>query len=158
MPPGRLLRRSGTSLRKKKTADLDTDFLSRHWVEVSERCGHMSPRITHLLKDAKPVSLEQNRLVIGFDPEFEGDLEQIRQGRNPAAVAKTFSDFIGRPLRVQFILLDASSTLPGDMKFPEEQDAELDERRSRSRSEWMQEPLVRQTLEVFDGVISDIRE
>ena len=118
----------------------------------------MSPRITHLLKDAKPVSLEQNRLVIGFDPEFEGDLEQIRQGRNPAAVAKTFSDFIGRPLRVQFILLDASSTLPGDMKFPEEQDAELDERRSRSRSEWMQEPLVRQTLEVFDGVISDIRE
>lgn len=143
---------------EKKTADLGTEFLSEHWAEISERCAHMAPRIKHLLKDAKPVSLEENRLVIGFDPEFESDLEQIRQGRNPAAVAKTFSDFIGRPLKVQFILLDASVTLPGDMKFPSEQDAELDEKRSRSRAEWMQEPLVRQTLEVFDGMISDIRE
>ena len=142
---------------EKKTPEFTTDLLMANWHDLAERCGHMAPMATGFLLDAKPIALDAERLIVGFDPEFTSSFNQIRQGRNATAVTRTLTDFLGRSVRVQFELMEASSTLPGDMKFPEG-DIALDEKRSRTRDEWLREPLVRQTLEVFDGVISDIRE
>lgn len=144
---------------EKKSPDEILRDLSEHWHELTERCGKMAPQVPRFLVDAKPERFSEGRLIIGFDPEFAGSCESIKLGRNPSAIMKVFGDFIGEPVRIEFQLLSASDTLPGDNKFVSALDVEpggtLGE---RSRQDWLQEPLVRKTLEAFDGVITDIRE
>lgn len=119
----------------------------------------MAPLAPKWLLDSKPVSLTDEELVIGFDPEFSNSYESIRVGRNPTAVRHVMSEVLDREIGVRFELLESSETLPGDCKLLEDGRVEENgEIRHRTRNEWLQDPLLRKTLDLFDGVISDIRK
>jgi DNA polymerase-3 subunit gamma/tau len=146
--------------------------LSRHWHEIVEKVGHVATLAKTYLLDAKPVRLVGNHLTIGFDPEFAASKDKINQvPRGPRAVQRAVSDFLKKELTVDFIILDAKSTLPGDFKIRNEADAESNPSKDsapptehpksngpKSRQEWINNPIVRKTLEMFNGGIVDIRE
>lgn len=125
----------------------------------------MAPQAPKYLIDAKPTRFEDGRLYVAFDPEFETSFEAIQLGRNPAAVRKVLGEELHQAVQVHFEMLDASETLPGDSKFDPSEESPSDtepspspKRKHRTRQEWLKDPIVRKTLEAFDGVISDIRE
>ena len=104
-------------------------------------------------------------MVIGFDPEFAANRKNIDFPRNRQALQTVLSDVLGRQVQVEFSVLDAKSTLPGDMKIPPAKGAtegaaggSAEPASLQKRQEWVREPKVRMTLEAFGGDIVDVRE
>lgn len=136
-----------------------------HWQELIEQAGHVVPLIKRYLMDAKPLSVEDDRVTIGFDPEFESSLENIDIPRNRSALQKVLGRFLNRNIHVLFKTMTARDTLPGDIKLPEghtkkerETGESLAPRAQTAEQRWIREPIVRKTLEEFNGEIIDIRE
>ncbi|HBA86292.1 MAG TPA: DNA polymerase III subunit gamma/tau [Verrucomicrobia bacterium] len=149
--------------------------LSRNWHEIVEKVGHVASLAKTYLLDAKPLRLVGNHVTIGFDPEFAASKDKINQiPRGPRAVQRAISDTLQREVTVDFMVLDAKSTLPGDFKMQsvtESPSTEADAPpaaplppeppktgAAKNRQEWVNNPLVRKTLEMFNGGIVDIRE
>jgi len=141
-------------------------LLTRTWHETVERVGLASPLARNYLRDAKPLRVEGDLVVIAFDPEFSENRSKIDFPRNRVAVEKALETVLRRKVRVEFQVLDAKSTLPGDTKFESaaEESVEAspppDSRPAvgKTKAEWFQNPVVRKTLEMFNGDIVDIRE
>ncbi|MBP7830762.1 MAG: DNA polymerase III subunit gamma/tau [Kiritimatiellae bacterium] len=142
--------------------------LAGNWLEVVDRISRLAPLAKSYLLDAKPVEVRRDRVVVGFDPEFAGNKEKIEFPRNLKAVNKVVGEFLKREVTVEFRVLDAKSTVPGDIKvqriaepppMPAAAEPEGKPRaRSRSTQEWVQNPAVKKTLELFNGDIVDVRE
>ncbi|MBU1910017.1 MAG: hypothetical protein KJ726_08220, partial [Verrucomicrobia bacterium] len=120
------------------------------------------------LLDAKPVDVEGARVVVSFDPEFAGNKEKIEYSRNLKVINKVMSEILNREVAVEFRVLDAKATVPGDIKAknmtsPEtapasESATEKPKGRSRSTQDWVKNPTVKKALELFNGDIVDVRE
>jgi DNA polymerase-3 subunit gamma/tau len=137
--------------------------------QVVERVKREVPLAGMALLDARPLVVEQNRVVIGFDPEFPRKLEQMKIPTYHAAVHKIMVQILKRPINVEFVLLGEgeAADLPADHTVdrvgtqnppagtaPGKGGAS----QPKSRQDWHQEPVVRKTLEFFNGSIVDIRE
>ena len=69
-------------------------------------------------------------------------------------------------MNVEFTVLDSRSTLPGDIKLkqthPGTEAAPASQTKAaltaKTRLEWIKDPTVRKTLEMFNGDIIDVRE
>jgi hypothetical protein len=115
------------------------------------------------LLDAKPLAVEQNRVVIGFDPQFARKLEQIKIPTYHAAVQKVMVQFLKRPVNVECVLMtgEGAADVPADHtvdKAGAPKSSAGAAAHSKTRQDWHQEPVVRKTLEFFNGSIVDIRE
>ena len=115
------------------------------------------------LLDAKPLAVEKNRVVIGFDPQFARKLEQIKIPTYHAAVQKVMVQFLKRPVNVECVLMtgEGAADVPADHTVdkagvPKSSAGAVTH--SKTRQDWHQEPVVRKTLEFFNGSIVDIRE
>jgi DNA polymerase-3 subunit gamma/tau len=153
------------------TGDEIQSLLGR-WHEIVQKVGILAPLAKNCLIDAKPVDVTPQKVRIGFDPEFAESKEKIDFPRNIKAVQKVLSDCLERSLEVEFFVMDASSTLPGDTRFAADEEREEAEPApgpppekkkkprdpARSKREWIRDPVVRKTLELFNGQIVDIRE
>jgi DNA polymerase III subunit gamma/tau len=142
-------------------------LLSDQWREIVERVGHAAVLAKSYLIDAKPVKIVGNQVLIGFDPEFAANKEKIDFARNRKAIQKTIGEILKREITVDFCLLDATSTLPGDIKTDISENASKTRAEERSggvtaslktKQEWMKNPTVRKTLEMFNGDVVDVRE
>jgi hypothetical protein len=117
------------------------------------------------LIDAKPVQVAQDKVVIGFDPEFASKREAMNLPRNIQAVQKALSDVLKRQVSVSFTILGAEETrsLPADKPQPARPSAVSAEpaqgsQDKKNRQQWTQDPAVKRALEAFNGDIIDIRE
>jgi DNA polymerase-3 subunit gamma/tau len=142
-------------------------LLNDKWREIVERVGHAAVLAKNYLIDAKPVKIVGNQVSIGFDPEFAENKEKIDFGRNRKAIQKTLSDVLEREVTVDFCLLDATSAVPSDITTKVVSSASKtrqDERPGsvtaslKTKQEWMKNPTVRKTLELFNGDVVDVRE
>jgi DNA polymerase-3 subunit gamma/tau len=143
--------------------------LAGQWREQVDRVGHMAPMARGYLMDAKPVRVEAGVVTIGFDPEFAANKSKIDYPRNRKAIEHTIGSLLGQEIKVEFLVLDARSTLPGDIKVDASSPAPASApppppRASRSivtaevKQEWIKNPVVQKALELFNGDIVDIRE
>ena len=142
-------------------------MLNDKWREIVERVGHTAALAKNYLIDAKPMKIVGNQVSIGFDPEFAENKEKIDFGRNRKAIEKTIGEILRRDVTVDFCVLDARSTLPGDIKIagstgasktqpgepPGSATASL-----KTKQEWMKNPTVRKALEMFNGDVTDVRK
>ncbi len=153
------------------SAEHERSLLWQSWRSILERLGHVSPPIRNALIDAKPKEVLEDRVVIGFDPEFSDNMTRMNNARVHRIVQKVLGEVLRREVAVSFAVLDASDTLPGDIKYvagageggasaqarPESEIRAVREGK-RTREDWLAEPIVRQALEVFNGDIEEIRE
>ena len=157
---------SGEPIEKPDIGD-ELKLLNDKWREIVERVSHAAVLAKNYLIDAKPVKIAGSQVLIGFDPEFAENKEKIDFGRNRKAIQKTLSEILKREVTVDFCVLDAMSTLPGDITTGVDQNASKtrpDERSGgvtaslKTKQEWMKNPTVRKTLEMFNGDVVDVRE
>ena len=137
-----------------------------HWHEMVDRIGHTAVLAKGYLLDAKPVSITGNTVTIGFDPEFATNKDKIDFPRNRNAIKQVLGEVLKRDVNVEFTVLDSRSTLPGDIKLkqthPGTEAAPASQTKAaltaKTRLEWIKDPTVRKTLEMFNGDIIDVRE
>ncbi len=159
------------SPRKSPRPDTQDELqrLTDQWLELIEQVSHIVPLTRSYLIDSRPIKVEGNTVLVGFDPEFASDLESLDVPRNRNAVQQVLGAFLRRGVHVEFKVLDARETLPGDTRLVAK-DRQASEKPSRSesgegakqatnvRKKWLRDSKVRKTLEAFDGTIVDIRE
>ncbi len=140
-------------------------FLEKNWHDLVEKFGRGAPLAKSLLLDAKPLSVSASSVVIALDPEFASNRDKLVIPRVMRALEVALSDLLRRTVdSVEIRVLEAKSTVPGDIKVrdldPKSSDTARGEVKNarKTKQEWMQNPAVQRALEMFNGDISDIRE
>ena len=145
----------------------ELQVLGGRWREIVDRVGHTAALAKSYLIDAKPAKIVGNVVSIGFDPEFAENKEKIDFGRNRKAIEKILGEVLKREVTVEFCVLDARATLPGDIKTAGKTSASKTQPGEKTGSvtaslkekqEWMKNPTVRKTLEMFNGDVTDVRK
>jgi DNA polymerase-3 subunit gamma/tau len=143
----------------------DLAKLLREWHAIVERAGKSAALARANLVDSMPVKADLDKVTVAFDPEFAERMEQAAMPRNRAALQKALTDFLRRPVAVEFIAcrLNQNSSAAKDNPAPAKQAPAPDAPKSgapavHSRHKWVSNEAVRKTLDLFDGKIVDIRE
>ncbi len=147
----------------------EVGMLKTRWHEIVERVSRVAPLARSALLDSCPVSVSDDTLVIGFDPEFAEHYEVMKSARNMKAFRLALRDVLKRDIEPELRILKKSEAvvLPADVPATPQQahddDSPVAEKKSARATagaikEWMQNDTVRKTLEAFDGEIVDVRE
>lgn len=118
--------------------------------------------LQNVLRDSWPVSLNETTLVIGFDPEFAGEIEQARHMER-GALRGFFQQTLGHPVHLEYTVLDepvrwshltaadAEKTTSGAGNDFDSETAGLNPRA------WLANETIRNVLETFHGDILEIQ-
>jgi len=145
----------------------ELQVLGGRWREIVDRVGHTAALAKSYLIDAKPAKIVGNVVSIGFDPEFAENKEKIDFGRNRKAIEKVLGEVLKREVTVEFCVLEAGAPLPGDIKTAGKTSASKTQPGEKpgsvtaslkEKQEWMKNPSVRKTLEMFNGDVTDVRK
>lgn len=163
----------------------ERQYLQSHWREFTERVGAYASLVKGYLLDARPVSVSEDLVTIGFDPEFGENVGKIDTARNRNAIQKMLSAMLNREVRVALVVLDvraAQKPLPadhaptaeeaphpaptgrqGEEKVAAKHTARHDAKQSaesgpRTLQQWLHEPAVSRVINAFNGDIEDIRD
>jgi len=149
------------------TPDGELDLLVRDWRTIVERTGKAAPLAKANLVDALPIAVSADKVKIAFEPEFAEHMEQAGMPRSRAALQKALSDFLRRPVSVDFTTAqiqrperNADGEAPPEKK-KQNPDAGVEKKSGpepRSRHDWLKNEAVRKTLDMFNGSIVDVRE
>ena len=149
--------------------------LSELWGTLVDAVGRASPFARSYLVDAHPVSFEANRLVIGFDPEFEDYLGLVDNARNHELLQTKLAE-LGRPnCQVRFVKAEAPATrpeIPKNLSPADHQEktslstpppplARVGEKEKKpapsDKNDFKNDPLIQKALEIFKGQIVEVR-
>ncbi len=139
------------------------------WSELLNRVQETAQLARKYLKSARPASIENNTLTLAFDPEFSGDVEGFKQGRNVRVLQQAVEKLLGRQLKIELVVDAASATIadeplrdepasPPAQAKPAAPAAARSAGAGKPRGEWLKDPAVQRTLDAFGGTIMDIRE
>lgn len=130
--------------------------LTATWTALLEAVGRASPFVRSYLVKAAPVSLVEKTFVIGFEPRFAEYLPLIDVARNHALIKTKLNELGLEVERIKFQRVDeAAPATTGKER--------ASEARGRSKpgridpSEFKNDPLIKQALEVFKGTIAEVR-
>jgi len=143
------------------TPATELEQLTAQWrSEIVERVGRIGTAALarNLLLDARPLSVEPMRVVIGFDPEFSHNMEKIQAPHYLKAIQGVLTQFLKRPVNVEFQLIPVGGPADVPADHVAEKAGTGEGKGSKSKQDWYKEPVVRKTLEFFNGSITDIRE
>ena len=148
--------------------------LQNNWSTIISEVGKVSPLIRGALHDSTPVEINESNVVIEVDQEFQSDLETLEMPRHKQAIEYALKDETGTNISVTFRVSEVP--YEHNKKIVEEQTTSFDiipnenveqvkpvqkpgkGKRERTPSEWVNEvPEVRNVLEVFNGMVTDIR-
>ncbi len=157
--------------------------LTDHWHEITERAAAMAPMAKSALLDTRPVAFEDGKLTIGLDPEFADDLHRLENTRTQRALQRTLNQHLGSAPSLSFRLMteqeraamgarpatnspangSPTDSMPATAADDSPQQSlpaapPLSPRSPAALSKWQDEPLVRNTLEAFQGTIIEVRD
>ncbi len=154
----------------ERSADEELDRLKTQWSKVRERAGKSALPLRKILADAVPLSVEGDRVVVGFDAEFVNEIDIVKSGRNRTALERALTDALGRK-----VLFEMRETPLDDRErfvepkrpvaAPEESgesgsdapDADQPETPRADAARLLDDPAVQKTLDMFDAKILDVR-
>ena len=108
------------------------------------------------LKEAEPLRIEGDHVILGFDPEFGGHLKQVDTSRTRLAIEKALGHELKRPIGVKFAIEERPQAEAEPQPPPAaEPKAKAAPATKRNLAD---DPIVKKTSELFGGEIFDIRE
>ncbi|MDP6524709.1 MAG: DNA polymerase III subunit gamma/tau [Kiritimatiellia bacterium] len=145
--------------------------LLKEWREICHRVGKIAVMAGSPLLDARPIDVLEDRVVLGFDPEFEEDLGKFKSGRNRKALEHVLAGSLGRGVAVECKLAEIRAEVAEEQAVeareldvsPSQDVAVADQKREdvspalKSMGEWLNVPEVEKVLEMFNGSIIDVR-
>ena len=105
------------------------------------------------LKEAEPLRVEGDHVILGFDPEFAGHLKQVDTSRTRLAIEKAIGHELKRAVGVKFALEERPQAEAEPQPPPAEPQAAPAKKRNLA-----DDPIVKKTAELFGGDVFDIRE
>ena len=137
------------------------------WHDLIDRIGKSgAPLARAALMDARPLEVSEDRVIIGFDPEFAQHAERMRMPAHHRATQNVLAQILKRTVNVEYRLIESQgqADVPADHTADAAAagvrgDGKAGARKGvKTRQDWLKDPVVRKTLEVFNGSIVDIRE
>ncbi|MGA0334418.1 MAG: hypothetical protein ACO3N7_09045 [Kiritimatiellia bacterium] len=134
--------------------------LREEWPELVEKCLVLQPALKRDLRDSWPLEVSDTTLVVGFDPEFSGVMEEVKL-LDHGGLHHLFSKRLGRSIRIEYRIMKESVTW--SHHSPEAQVETADdkpfsvENAGNDPEEWIKNESIRHVLEVFHGDIIDIQ-
>ena len=108
------------------------------------------------LKEAEPLRVEGDHVVLGFDPEFSGHLKQVDTSRTRLAIERALGHELKRTVGVKFAIEERpqaeTEPQPPPAPAPEPRAAPAKKRNLAD------DPIVKKTAELFGGDVFDVRE
>jgi len=140
---------------KERPAPSETDFqkeledLQGSWAEIVEHCLSVQPALRKDLRDSWPVSVMENTLTIGFDPEFAAEVEEVSM-LDHGVLKNFFSRKLGRQIQVKHTVLERPVTWSHEKVGPQPESG-------TESKDWTDNPAIRSVLEVFHGDVIEIQ-
>lgn len=134
--------------------------LRRDWPDLVEKCLLLQPALKRDLRDSWPVELTETHLIVGFDPEFSGVMEEVKL-LDHGGLHTLFSKLLGRSIRIDYQVMKESVTwshhLPEIQAEPVKDNPFSVESAGTNPDEWIKNQSIRQVLEIFHGDIIEIQ-
>jgi len=111
-----------------------------------DRVQPAAPLAKSYLKDAAPTQVAGDRVLLSFDPEFADSCEKLKVPRSLRAVQNALEWALGHPVVLELTVGKAAPAQPAPTKS------------KTSGKDWVKDPAVKRTLEMFNGNIVDVRE
>ena len=114
------------------------------------------------LKEAEPLRVEGDHVILGFDPEFSGHLKQVDTSRTRLAIEKALGHELKRTVGVKFAIeerpqAEAEPQPPPPAPKAPAQEPPVQAPAAKKRN-LADDPIVKKTAELFGGDVFDVRE
>ncbi len=129
--------------------------LKNRWPALLGVIAETAQMAAPLLKEAEPLRMEGDHVILGFDPEFAEHLKRVDNSRTRLAIEKALGHELKRPVGVKFALEERPQAEAAPRPPPAAPAVPASPAQKRSLAE---DPVVRKTMETFGGEIFDIRE
>jgi DNA polymerase-3 subunit gamma/tau len=121
-----------------------------HWKAVLNYVRSKKMSVYTFLNAAKPVEMNDNKVIIGFGQEHAFNKEALETESNKSIIEEAVKKVTGKSPRVEFALLDFLSE-------PAMQTRETEERMNKAKEKM--NPVIEQAMDVFGGhVVRDLME
>jgi DNA polymerase III subunit gamma/tau len=134
-------------------APVPTPELKSLWKDILDYLAKPYPMVKSALVEGIPISLTEDTLVIGFDPEFELQKELIETPKNKEVLQAKLRELTHKAMTVRVVFAN-------DPSIPEGGDSNVEpDTKSRvpDAGRFDEDPLIHKALEIFKGQIVEIR-
>ena len=141
----------------------EVEHIRRHWAAILREVGETAQLAAPYLKEAEPLRVEGDHVVLGFDPEFEEHLKRVQTPRALQAIEHAVGRELRRPVGVRFVLEDRPQVpVERTGKKPAgERGAEgpaTPKKPAVPKKKLAEDPAVKKTIEEFGAEVIEIRE
>jgi DNA polymerase-3 subunit gamma/tau len=136
--------------------------LDEAWAYATEHLGKVVPMTKSYLVGTRPLGMQGNVLVVGFDPEFADRKEFVDRPRNIEVLQAKLKEKLRMDVALKFQVADAGSarTAPKTASSTAKPTTagRATEPAKKNLDEFKNDPLIKKALEIFKGTIVDVRK
>ena len=137
----------------------DVARLKQGWAAVLERVAETAQLAAPYLKEAEPLRIEGDHVVLGFDPEFEEHLPRVQTPRAMQAIEQAVRHELRRPVGIRFVVEDRPQVPVGNgAPAPAVSPEPPPKKKSPVKKKLAEDPAVKKTMAEFDAEVIEIRE
>lgn len=129
--------------------------LKQRWAAILERVAATAQMAAPYLKEAAPLRVEGDYVVLGFDPEFEKHLALVQTPRAIQAIEQAVRHELRRQVGIRFVVEDLPRVPVVDSPAAP---ATPPKKKSVPRKKLVDDPAVKKTIEEFDAEVIEIRD
>ena len=127
-----------------------------NWPKITDDAANADSLSKTYLHDTKPLSIENDKLIIGFDPEFSSEHERFKDHRLQIALSRSIHKQTGVKLKLSFKPLEESEAKKLPTDHPVAQNIPTNMSNKLDQIEY-DHPVIKEVVEVFNARIIDIR-
>ena len=127
-----------------------------NWPKITDDAANADSLSKNYLHDTMPLSIENDKLIIGFDPEFSSEHERFEDHRLQIALSRSIHKQTGVKLKLSFRPLEESEAKKLPTDHPVAQNVPTNMSNKLDQIEY-DHPVIKEVVEVFNARIIDIR-
>ena len=127
-----------------------------NWPKITDDAANADSLSKTYLHDTTPLSIENDKLIIGFDPEFSSEHERFKDHRLQIALSRSIHKQTGVKLKLSFRPLEESEAKKLPTDHPVAQNIPTNMSNKLDQIEY-DHPVIKEVVEVFNARIIDIR-
>jgi DNA polymerase-3 subunit gamma/tau len=141
-------------------------LLLEKWPDILSKIAKVAPFARNTLRDARPLAVEGDKVIVALDAEFAGETEKTEATRNRIATERVLGSILKRNIVVEFRIaeLDANDNKPDTSEPVPKPDVVVRSepvekaKTVKADRDLEDDPIVKKTQDLFGGRIIDIRK
>jgi DNA polymerase-3 subunit gamma/tau len=129
--------------------------LEKAWAYAVEHLGKINPIVKSYLVGTRPLGMQGNVLVVGFDQEFADRKEFADKPRNIEVLQASLKEKLRMDVALKFEVVRSATPPPARAPSAPVKGTEPVK---KSLDEFKNDPLIKKALEIFKGTIVEVRK